>query len=269
MPAEGVVVGADTSDGVGVRVWRAALVVAGLVLLWEAAIRVLGLPPFLLPSPVAVASVLVERRAFLLTHAAVTLSEILIGLALGTLAGAAAGAMLASSRAARLWLLPLVVASQAIPVFAIAPLLVLWLGYGMPSKIAMATLVIFFPVAVASFDGLSQTPAQWLDSARVMGASRLQLFWRIRLPAALPALASGLRVAAAVAPIGAVIGEWVGAAEGLGFVMLQANARMQTDLMFAALIVLAICAASLFALVDAIAARVIHWVPRNFSRSDS
>lgn len=260
---------AETSDGVGLRLGRAALVVTGLVLLWEAATRVLALPAFLLPSPRAVATTLIERRAFLLAHAWVTLSEILLGLLLGTLAGIATGAALAASRLARRWLLPLVVASQAIPVFAIAPLLVLWLGYGMASKIAMATLVIFFPVAVASFDGLSHTPAHWLDSARIMGASPLQLFWRVRLPAALPSLASGLRIAAAVAPIGAVIGEWVGAAEGLGFVMLQANARMQTDLMFAALTVLALMAMLLFAVVDAIAMRTIHWVPRTLSRIET
>jgi putative hydroxymethylpyrimidine transport system permease protein len=256
-------------DGVFARAWRAAVVIGGLALAWELAVRALDIPPYLLPSPRAVAATLVERRDFLLRHAGVTLAEIALGLVLGCLIGVAAGAALAASPAARRWLLPLVVSSQAIPVFAIAPLLVLWLGYGMASKIAMATLVIFFPVAVAAFDGLAQTPVHWLDAARIMGASRLQLLLRVRLPAALPTLASGLRVAAAVAPIGAVIGEWVGAAQGLGFVMLQANARMQIDLMFAALLVLAVMAALLFLLVDALATRVVHWVPRTSLRSQA
>ncbi len=256
-------------DGVVARAWRAAVVIGGLALAWEFAVHALALPPYLLPSPRAVVATLVERHDFLLRHAGVTLAEIALGLLLGCLAGVAAGAALAASPAARRWLLPLVVASQAIPVFAIAPLLVLWLGYGMASKIAMATLVIFFPVAVAAFDGLAQTPVHWLDAARIMGASRLQLLLRVRLPAALPTLASGVRVAAAVAPIGAVIGEWVGAAGGLGFVMLQANARMQIDLMFAALLVLAFMAALLFLLVDALATRVVHWVPRTSLRSQA
>ena len=256
---------ASTGDGVVARLWRGAVVIGGLLVAWELAVRALAIPPFLLPSPRAVIATLVERRELLLRHAGVTFAEIVLGLVLGC----AAGAALAASPAARRWLLPLVVSSQAIPVFAIAPLLVLWLGYGMASKIAMATLVIFFPVAVAAFDGLAQTPTHWLDAARIMGASRLQLLLRVRLPAALPTLASGLRVAAAVAPIGAVIGEWVGAAEGLGFVMLQANARMQTDLMFAALLVLAVTAALLFLAVDAIATRVVHWVPRTSLRSES
>ncbi|MCC7416149.1 MAG: ABC transporter permease [Acidobacteria bacterium] len=267
MPAEGVV-DASTGDGVAPRLWRAVVVIGGMLIAWEIAVRLAAIPPFLLPSPRAVLATLVERRALLLRHAGVTLAEIVLGLTLGCAAGIAAGAALAASPAARRWLLPLVVSSQAIPVFAIAPLLVLWLGYGIASKIAMATLVIFFPVAVAAFDGLAQTPTHWIDSARIMGASRLQLLLRVRLPAALPTLASGLRVAAAVAPIGAVIGEWVGAAEGLGFVMLQANARMQTDLMFAALFVLAVTAALLFLLVDAIAVRVVHWVPRTSLRSE-
>ena len=124
---------------------------------------------------------------------------------------------------------PVLVASQALPVFAIAPLLVLWLGFGMASKIAMAALIIYFPVVTNFADGLARTDPDLLDAASISGASRLQTLHLVRLPAALPALGSGLKVAASVAPIGAVVGEWVGAAGGLGFVMLQANARSQTD----------------------------------------
>ena len=130
--------------------------------------------------------------------------------------------------------MPLLVVSQALPVFALAPLLVLWLGYGMASKVAMAVLIIFFPVTAAFLDGLRRTEPGWLELARTMDARPLAILAQIRVPAALPALASGLRVAAAVAPIGAVIGEWVGSSAGLGYLMLHANARMQVDLMFAA-----------------------------------
>jgi len=159
------------------------------------------------------------------------------------------------------------VASQAVPVFALAPILVLWLGYGMASKVAMACLVIFFPVALAFWDGLRRTDPGWLDLARTMDARPWALLWRIRVPAALPALASGLRMAAAVAPIGAVIGEWVGASYGLGFLMFQANARMQTDLVFASLAVLAALAVALYALVDTALRRALPWIPYDGARA--
>jgi putative hydroxymethylpyrimidine transport system permease protein len=169
--------------------------------------------------------------------------------------------VLAASGAARRWLLPLLVASQALPVFALAPLLVLWLGYGMASKVAMAVLIIFFPVTVAFYDGLRRTEPGWLELARVMNARSASVLWRVRVPAALPAMASGLRVAAAVAPIGAVVGEWVGSSAGLGHLMLQANARVQVDLMFAALLVLAAMALLLHAAVDRLTRRLVRWQP--------
>ena len=159
----------------------------------------------------------------------------LLGLALGLMLGCALAIVFAASAGWRRWALPLVIVSQAIPVIAIAPLLVLWLGFGMASKVAMAALVIFFPVASALYDGLRRTDPGWLDLARTMDASAARPLLQIRLPAALPAFASGARIAAAVAPIGAVIGEWVGASAGLGYLMTQQLARGQTSLAFAAL----------------------------------
>ena len=145
------------------------------------------------------------------------------------------------------------------PVFALAPLLVLWLGYGLASKVAMATLIIYFPVTAAFYDGLKRTDPGWLDLARTMGGSRLAVLRVIRVPAALPALASGLRVATAVAPIGAVVGEWVGSSAGLGHLMLHANARLQIDLMFAALFVLAVFAVLLYFAVDRALRLALPW----------
>ena len=159
----------------------------------------------------------------------------------------------------------MLIASQAIPVFAIAPLLVLWLGYGLGSKIAMAMLIIYFPVTANFYDGLRHTPRGWLDLARVMlpEPRRWAVLRHIALPAALPALGSGLRVAAAVAPIGAVLGEWVGSSAGLGYLMLHANSRMQVDLLFAALLVLAALAVGLYFAVDAGLKRWLPWHPPN------
>ncbi|WP_114391539.1 ABC transporter permease [Oleisolibacter albus] len=247
---------------------RALITLAGLVLVWQGLVWLTGLPPFLLPPPERVALRLWSDAPLLWEHGRWTLLEILLGLVLGTLMGSLAALVLAASALARRWLLPLLVVSQAIPVFAIAPILVLWLGYGLASKIAMSTLVIFFPVTAAFYDGLRRTEPGWLDLARTMGASPLRLLLRIRLPAALPAFASGVRVAAAVAPIGAVIGEWVGASAGLGYLMLHANARMQTDLTFAALAVLALMAMGLWTLVDQILRHALPWQPDSLSAGE-
>ena len=240
---------------------RPLATLAVLVALWQALVWATGVPRFLLPGPGPVAARLWQDAGLLAGHAATTLLEIVLGLGLGVGLGASAALVLARSGAARRWLLPLLVVSQAIPVFALAPLLVLWLGYGLASKVAMATLIIFFPVTAAFYDGLRRTEPGWLDLAATMGASRRAVLLHVRLPAALPALASGIRVAAAVAPIGAVVGEWVGSSAGLGYLMLHANGRMQTDLMFAALAVLAVMAVLLFTLADRLARRLLPWQP--------
>jgi putative hydroxymethylpyrimidine transport system permease protein len=240
---------------------RPLAVFGGLLVAWQLLVWALALPPFILPPPTRVAATLVERWDFLLAQAMTTLAEMVLGLAAGAIFGAGCALLLAQFAPARRWLLPMVIASQAIPVFAIAPLLVIWFGYGIVSKVIAAALVIFFAVTSTFYDGLTRTERGFIDLARVMGASPLRLLIHVRLPAALPALASGLRVAAVVAPIGAVIGEWVGASAGLGFVMLNANARMQTDLMFAALFILAIVGVALYHAVDAALRRLVPWQP--------
>ncbi|MGG5889569.1 ABC transporter permease [Falsiroseomonas sp. HC035] len=240
---------------------RGFIAAAGLVLLWQAFVWVTEVPPFLLPAPSRVAAALADRWDIIAGHAAITGTEILLGLLLGTLLGCCTALVLAAWPGGRRWLLPLLLISQAIPVFAIAPLLTLWLGFGIGSKVAMATLIIFFPVATAFYDGLRRTEPGMLDLAATMGASRFALLWRVRVPAALPSLASGLRVAAAVAPIGAVVGEWVGASAGLGYLMLHANGRSQTDVMFAALFVLMLMALALWFATDWLLRRAIPWQP--------
>jgi putative hydroxymethylpyrimidine transport system permease protein len=240
---------------------RGLVAAAGLVALWAGFVWLTEVPPFLLPSPIRVAQALAGRFDIIAGHALVTGAEILLGLTLGALLGCAMALTLAAWRGGRRWLLPLLLVSQAVPVFAIAPLLTLWLGFGIASKVAMATLIIFFPVATAFYDGLRRTEPGLLDLAQTMGATRGAVLWRMRVPAALPALASGLRVAAAVAPIGAVVGEWVGASAGLGYLMLHANGRSQTDVMFAALLVLALMALALWFATDFLLRRAIPWQP--------
>jgi putative hydroxymethylpyrimidine transport system permease protein len=234
---------------------------SGLLLLWQGFVWASGVPPFLLPAPLRVAEALVARFDIIAGHALVTATEILLGLLLGTLLGAAMALTLTAWRGGRRWLLPLLLVSQAVPVFAIAPLLTLWFGFGLASKVVMATIIIFFPVATAFHDGLRRTDPGLLDLAATMDARPGAVLWRVRVPAALPALASGLRVAAGVAPIGAVVGEWVGASAGLGYLMLHANGRSQTDLMFAALFVLALMALALWFTMDRLLRRAIPWQP--------
>ena len=242
------------------RALRPIVIAAVVIVLWEAVVRATAVPAFILPGPGRVAAVWLETWDQILSHAGVTAAEILLGLMLGAILGITSALTIAHFRPARRWLLPLLVVSQAIPVFALAPLLVLWLGYGMLSKVAMATLIIYFPVTVAFYDGLRRVEPGWLDLARTMGASPRRMLRHVRVPAALPALASGLRVATAVAPIGAVVGEWVGSSAGLGHLMLHANARMQVDVMFAALVTLAVLAILLYFAVDGILRRALPWV---------
>ncbi|SFE02708.1 ABC transporter permease [Roseivivax sediminis] len=237
-----------------------ALRIAGIALLafaaWQALVTLTGLPRFILPGPGLVFGTLWTSRALIAEHAVVTATEVLLGLGLGAVLGFGSAILLAASPLARSVLRPMLVFSQAVPVFALAPILTLWLGYGLWSKVAMALLIIYFPVTSAFFDALMRTPPGWLELARVMNAAPSRILWRIRVPAALPGFASGLRLAAVYAPIGAIIGEWVGASRGLGYLMLLANGRAKIDLMFAALIVLAVLTLLVHAAVDALCRRL-------------
>lgn len=226
------------------------------LLLWQSVVWITGVPRFILPSPLTVGQAAFENRELIAGHALVTATEVLVGLIIGAVLGAVTAIQLAlSPRLARL-VLPLLVFTQAVPVFALAPILTLWFGYGMASKIVMAVLLIYFPVTASFYDGLIRVTPALLDLAKTMGASKAQLMWRIKIPFALPNLASGLKLAAVYAPIGAVIGEWVGSSQGLGYLMLLANGRAKTDLMFASLLVLAVFTIALHKVISMAAERL-------------
>ncbi len=229
------------------------------IALWESVVRIGDFPPFLLPGPAAVFAVFLNQGVFLLHHAGITAWETVLGFLFGVSAGALLAILLAMSDRIRLFLLPPIAATQSLPVFAIAPLLVLWFGFGLASKVVMAVIVIFFSVTSTFFDGLRRTDQSLLDLGKLNGLSRWQMLRYIRIPAAMPSLASGMRIAAVFAPIGAVVGEWVGAKGGLAFIMLQSNARMQTATMFAALILLAVMVLCLRAVVEFATSRMICW----------
>ena len=221
------------------RIRNVLLVCVFCLALWQGIISVFNLPLYILPGPVPVAQSLWNNRGLIAENAVVTLVEILAAIILGSLLGMATAIIMAASPPIRAALAPILVFSQAIPIFALAPILTLWLGYGFASKITMALLIIFFPIASAFHDGLMRTSGDWLELAQNLRATPARRMFFLRVPAAMPALASGLAIAAVYAPIGAVIGEWVGASRGLGYLMLLANGRAKIDLMFAALFVLA------------------------------
>ena len=231
------------------------------MLIWHAVVVVFDMPDYILPGPLEVFASMKDNASLLWENTLVTMTEMILGLILGVIFGILLALVLVYFAALRPWLLPLLLVTQAIPVFALAPILMLWFGYGLASKVVMTILVIFFPVATCCYDGLRHTHQDWLDMAATMGGNRFAILRHIRWPAALPALASGLRVAVVVAPIGAVVGEWVGSSAGLGYMMLQANARLWVDQMFAALAVLAFCSVSLYFITDRLLKKLIPWQP--------
>ena len=240
---------------------RALGVAIGLTIIWQAIILIFAPPPFMLPTPLAVFAALRDRPDLWQVHAVTTLEETLIGLVAGTVLGAVLALAMSFLPPTRRLLLPVLVVSQAIPVFAIAPLLALWFGFGLASKVVMATIAIFFPVTSAFADGLARTDAGLLDLAQLYRAKRWQTVTVFRIPSALPSLITGIRLAAVYAPVGALIGEWVGASSGLGYAMLFANSRSQASVVFAALILLVAMSVILRAAVDLLTANLTPWAP--------
>lgn len=235
------------------------IVVIGILICWQSTIIMAHLPSYILPSPYDVFIALNQQKQTIFIHLLPTLTEIILGFILGIFFGIFTGILIAFHRPLHLWFLPLLIISQAIPTFAIAPLLVIWLGFGLVSKIVTTILMIFFPIVSSFYDGLRQTHQGWLDLAKTMQANKWRTFWHIRIPAALPHLASGIRIAAVAAPIGAIVGEWVGSSKGLGYLMLNANARMQIDVMFAVLIVIIVLSLALYFIVDKLLRALIWW----------
>lgn len=236
--------------------FRAILALCFALGLWQVLVSATDVPHFILPGPVRVARALWDNAAVLGEHAQFTAVNLLAGLAAGISLGIATALNLALSPGARITLRPLLIFAQAVPVFALAPILTLWLGYGAASKILIVMLVIYFPVTSAFFDGLMHLPAPLSDLAQMMRATPMRRLFLLQVPHAIPALFSGLRLAIVHAPFAVIIGEWVGSSRGLGYLMLMANGRGQTDLMFAALFVLAAMSLILFVALEKLAAHI-------------
>jgi putative hydroxymethylpyrimidine transport system permease protein len=237
------------------RAALAVLLLALFVLAWQGVASLESVDDLTLASPVETWQALRDDWSLLVDNAGVTLVEVLLGLAISLAAGVAFGVAMHLVRPLRDAAYPLLVASQAIPVVVLAPIFVLAFEYGIGPKLAIVALICFFPITVNLLDGLRSTPPELLKLMRSMGASRLRTLRSVELPASLPALFSGLKVAASVSVIGAVFGEWAGADEGLGRLVLLGNNQLQTPRVYAGIVLLTLMAVALFALV-ALAERV-------------
>jgi len=242
---------------------RSGIIVIGILLIWQCIVSLFHLPSYILPGPIAVITTGIQQSSLIAHQAIPTIIETLSGLLLGTLFGICSALIMIYFRPARLWFLPILLISQSLPTFAIAPLLVVWFGYGMASKIITTIIMLFFPITNALYDGLRQTNLGWLDLAKTMNGSKWRILLRIKIPAALPSFATGLRIATVIAPIGAVVSEWVGASRGLGFLMLNANARMRIDLMFAVLLMITGFTMVLYFGVDRMLRKLVPWQAGN------
>jgi putative hydroxymethylpyrimidine transport system permease protein len=236
---------------------------AGLVALaiggWELLATLGHVENYLLPAPSEVASALWRDRDLLAPDAWVTAREVLLGFALALVVGVAIAVVLHLSPLLRHAVYPLVVASQAVPVVVIAPILVIWFGFGITPKLIVIALICFFPVVVNTLDGLEGVDPEQVKMMRTLGASRADLLRRLELPSALPFLFSGAKVAVAVAVIGAVFGELVGSDAGLGHAIQVGTAQLETARVFAAVLILSIMAIALFGLVALLERRAVPW----------
>ena len=230
-----------------------------IIIFWYIICLLFELPSFILPSPDLVAIALFNNFFEILNHSSITLLEILLSLFFGIVLGSFFAVLISLSERLKRWIMPLLLASQSIPVFALAPILVLWFGYGISSKVIIGTIIVFFPIASNFSDALNKIPKEYIHAGQTLGFSKLQIFNLIKLPNALPGLFSGIRVGACFAPIGAVVGEWIGGSQGLGSYMIYSNARLQIDNMFAALIILIVITISLYHLIDLILKKLIWW----------
>ncbi len=242
------------------RTWPAVVSVGVFLVVWQVVVFVSGFKSFVLPGPWTVAERFVRAWAegTMLPHVETTLVEILLGFAIGATIALAVGVLLARSRLAERLLSPYLVAAQATPVLALAPLIVLWFGSGLMSKLVITTLIVFFPVAIATMVGIRSVDPRLLEMARSYRATGWQVIARVEIPAALPAILGGMRVGVTLAVIGAIVGEWAGGEKGLGVLINIARGSLfDTPLMFAALAMLAVIGVTLYLVMVLVERRLV------------
>jgi putative hydroxymethylpyrimidine transport system permease protein len=241
------------------RIWPSLLLLAVVILIWQGVASLPSIDNLTLASPVETWHALVRDHSLLFSEAGVTAVEIVLGLAISVVLGVALAVAMHLVQPLRDAAYPLLLASQAIPIVVLAPLFILAFGYGIGPKLAIIALICFFPIVVVMLDGLRSVDPDLLKLMRSLGASRLARLWKAELPASLPYLFSGLRLAAVFSVIGAVFGEWAGADRGLGRLVLLANNQLQTPRVYAGIVLLTVMAIALFAFVSLVEWIVIPW----------
>lgn len=233
--------------------------VLSLLVCWQVATGVWRIQAWLLPSPLRIAQAGLDARDLLGPHVWQTLAETLMGFGLALAVGLSLALLIDFSATLRQAIYPLLVVSQTIPIIAIAPLLVIWFGYGILPKVLVVTLVCFFPIVVSTADGLQSADPDLIALLQAMGATRRQVFFKVRLPGALPSVFSGIKIAITYSVIGAIIGEWVGASLGLGVFMLRSTNAFRTDWLFAAIAITALLSVALFLAVTVLQRALLPW----------
>lgn len=247
----------------GSRGLRAALAptlaVVVILLGWELAVRVFHVEAWMLPGPVAIAQEWVAEGGGLWDDVVATTSLTLLGFVVGSALGLAIAGGLHRVEPLKAALYPLLIISQNVPSIALAPLLVIWFGFGLTPKLVVIVLVTFFPVAVAAMDGLRGADPMMRDYLRMSGATRSQVFWKLEVPWSLPSVFSGLKIAATYAVMGAVIGEWVGSDKGIGHYMLLQKSAFRADRVFVSICIIVVLSLTLFAVIALTERRVTRW----------
>ncbi len=242
------------------RRWSLPLLLLALFFLgWEIAVRLADTPAWMLPRPSAIWEAFRDNQALLWRHTRVTLLEVLLGFGFALIAGVTIGIAIDSSITLERALYPLIIASQTIPMVVLAPLLLIWFGYGLTPKIIVAALIAFFPIAVSTVDGLRAADREMMAMLRSFGASRWERFRMAKLPAALPSIFSGARIGIAVSVIAAVFGELVGASEGLGYLMQRDSSQFLTARVFASIFILSLMGVGLFGLIGILERLLLPW----------
>jgi putative hydroxymethylpyrimidine transport system permease protein len=239
-------------------IWPALLLIA-LGGIWEMAVRLTDTPRWMLPPPSDVARAFRDDFGMLMGHMRVTLIEVVVGFGIALLAGLLAGVAIDSSRIVERAVYPLLIASQTVPMVVLAPLFLIWFGYGLLPKVLITALIAFFPLAVNTVDGLRSADREIIALLRSMGASSWERFRLAKVPAALPSIFSGARLAVTFSVTGAIFGEFVGAKEGLGYLMDRSAAQFETSRVFAAIFILAAMGIGLFMLVSLIERVALPW----------
>jgi putative hydroxymethylpyrimidine transport system permease protein len=243
------------------RVWPPLALLAAAVVLWQLVVRVFGVQDYVFPAPTAVARSFANDFGLLGHATLVTLREVLLGFVLAVLVALAVAVAIHFSEALRRALLPILVLSQTVPTVVLAPVLAILLGYGLTPKLVVVAVVCFFPIVVNAVDGLRSADRELVLMMRTLHGRRLSIFRRVEWPGALPSIFSGARIAATYAAVGAVFAEWAGSTSGLGFVMLQAQPALETDRIFAAVLILSAIALGLYALVTVSERLLVPWAP--------